>query len=36
MTTGIFIFLVIILGLVTIPELYQRIKQTDFKLDSMR
>ena len=36
MTTGIFISLVVILGLVTIPELYQRIKQTDFKLDSMR
>ena len=36
MTSAIFISLVVIMGVVTIPELYQRIKQTDFKLDSMR
>ena len=36
LTTGVFLLLVIMLGVTTIPELVKRVKATDFNLDSMR
>ena len=36
MTIGIFTLIIITLGLTTIPELYKRVKGTDFNLESLR
>ena len=36
MTLGIFTLIIIGLGLTTIPELYQRVKGTDFNLEALR
>ena len=35
-TTGVFVLLILILGITTVPEIYNRIKETDFSIDSMR
>ena len=36
LTLGIFILIIAVLGVVTIPELLQRIKKTDFNLESLK
>ncbi len=35
-TIGVFILLIIILGVTTIPDLYNRLKTTDFNLESLK
>tara|TARA_R110002020_G_scaffold201824_6_gene404679 strand:- start:934 stop:1449 length:516 start_codon:yes stop_codon:yes gene_type:complete len=35
-TTGVFVLIILILGITTIPELYKRIKETDFSVDKLR
>ena len=36
MTIGIFTLIIVALGLTTVPELIQRVKGTDFNLESLR
>jgi hypothetical protein len=36
LTIGIFVLLITILGLTTLPELIKRVKTTDFDLESLR
>ena len=35
-TLGVFLLLIAILGIITVPELYNRLKTTDFNLESLK